>query len=36
MESLKTLEDSQLVEIVYLPIGAPIILYKEASTEGER
>ena len=36
MESLKTLEDSQLVEIVYPPIGAPIILYKEASTEGER
>ncbi len=35
MENLKTLEDSQLVEIMYPPIGAPIILYKEASAEGE-
>ncbi len=36
LENLKTLEDSRLIEIVYPPIGAPIVVYKEAKAEGEK
>ena len=35
MEHVKTLEDSGLIEIVYPPIGAPIVVYKKAKETEE-